>query len=1544
MKTTTDTRKWGQTDTFRTARSLILAGVALMLAIGISSLALGTRAEGDEPTVCTNFTPIVGITQDQSNLPYQATNTVRVQVTVPQCGSAVNPDPPTSGTLSVSLPPYLPVVSATPFPGIGGTITASGQTVTYNHGRMADLSGPGGVRIGQVLFTIVVDIQPFYGPNGPATPPIGSVGVNSTYNYANGKSGSTAGSKALPLWYSKMHATTTRTEPAWIGDEIPYTLLTSGYPYLQMVSSVVNITAPAHTQFVAGSHPGTVSGNVLTVNLGTLSSSSAVNFRLRVLPTLTPTTRDFKPSYQHRMTIVDPLDTFATQHVLNGQLITNSFVYARPTLEMQWLTPRTAIALNGEFSAMARVTNLSTTLTMTGVQLNGTPTYTGEGLAALVTPTPAPVSLAPGQTADIEYRFRGTRTGKFKITGEARGTASGTYISIPATSPELCVGCEEVELSIDLDKFDYNIGEEFLATVEVKSNLEQPVTVTFNDPLLRERPFSGVAADAILTVEPPPLPAPFQLTATNRTRSFPAVVRVNGYGETELVTALSYTGPSGPVTLEASQRVDVSPLAVTLEMRPLRDGVPIKNLLLDGNGNATDTDGNPVIPKVLVKLENKSTTPVTAALRFVNPLGRDRTGVAGRVSVAGAFPIELGDLAGGQAVEREFVVDVDANGRYEFEAGTRAQRAGSPRLILQTEKGAPLVVGPEVKTTLRRPDENGLTATSIAEGVNSIDAPLEFKTNLAILGTQPAVEKGLVADGVTPLLIEFEVPANSIPGGTPVEYQVELEIEGGGTIAGIPAANRLNLGRSGTWVPGTGRLSFTTTENKQYAHIAPIASDNVKFSGATKEIKLRAVVTKPSNGVVVGEALFAVRKPPIALIHGYNTDGTWGDLFQVVLASSRPREDFVYTIRYGQTPVDAAVTQKLNTVLPFGSLVPIVAEELERMKTEIKTDWAMTRHDVVAHSQGGILTRLLGSKNGNTMMSEPFRNAGNFNRGRFHRAVTIGSPHNGTRIVRYMVDLQERFGAQTSGTRLGVPGAVASLLISDGTAQLKFDPAGPQIAHINQLQSGAPWEPDPGLKIHLVQTTVNNGQSPSVNSFSAADGGLGLNVTGPLVLPRGSDGVVDFDSMTATTPEAGQSPPTNSYRMPAPLQISHALVGLAAGIDLFGGTAGQVGSPDVALHVIGALDQSDSISAADRVFGPFRLPAPLPQTAIDDIQIAANAVTPGVAESIELLTGPRPATELGPSTVLRTFTFRLPVGETIASPVVWHVERFGLNGVTEQGATLEPLAGNPAAVTVNVDESVLGDVVLYGTARTNSGKVIIGSPVLVHSTEPNAANYSLSSIDISPRGGSYPIGGGTEPYLFAIYSDTQVPSNPPLRLRRWINPLDIGISSSNAGVVNVADKLSWKFAGLGTSSVEVSWRGRTIVLSFDVFDPNGNGTPTPTPTPSSTPTSTPTATPTATPAGFEADVAPRPNGDGMMLSTDITQLRRFVAGLDTPNGATNEFQRIDCAPRSTTGDGVINSSDVVQGRRYAAGLDPMTNGGGPTVPASRPTIADAIER
>jgi hypothetical protein len=91
-------------------------------------------------------------------------------------------------------------------------------------------------------------------------------------------------------------------------------------------------------------------------------------------------------------------------------------------------------------------------------------------------------------------------------------------------------------------------------------------------------------------------------------------------------------------------------------------------------------------------------------------------------------------------------------------------------------------------------------------------------------------------------------------------------------------------------------------------------------------------------------------------------------------------------------------------------------------------------------------------------------------------------------------------------------------------------------------------------------------------------------------------------------------------------------------------------------------------------------------------------------------------------------------------------------------------------------------------------------------------------------------------------------------------------------------------------------------------------------------------------SSFEADVAPRPDGDGTVSVVDWVQVGRYVAALDTPTNAS-EFQRADCAPRSVSGDGQMTVSDWVQAGRYAAGLDPLTLAAGPTSPPTGNVVA-----
>ncbi len=90
--------------------------------------------------------------------------------------------------------------------------------------------------------------------------------------------------------------------------------------------------------------------------------------------------------------------------------------------------------------------------------------------------------------------------------------------------------------------------------------------------------------------------------------------------------------------------------------------------------------------------------------------------------------------------------------------------------------------------------------------------------------------------------------------------------------------------------------------------------------------------------------------------------------------------------------------------------------------------------------------------------------------------------------------------------------------------------------------------------------------------------------------------------------------------------------------------------------------------------------------------------------------------------------------------------------------------------------------------------------------------------------------------------------------------------------------------------------------------------------------------------GVESDVSPRPSGDGVVDADDIQQVRNFSVGTGLPY-QSNEFQRADASPRSSSGDGFMDADDVQQARRYAVGTDAAQTASGPTTPNPAPPPA-----
>lgn len=126
-----------------------------------------------------------------------------------------------------------------------------------------------------------------------------------------------------------------------------------------------------------------------------------------------------------------------------------------------------------------------------------------------------------------------------------------------------------VALNISIPDKRFKVDDQFAATIKVSLLGTAPRTVTFNDPVIKEQPFSGLPADKIFTVEPPEVPPPFELDTAHPQRTFTALVRVDKLGLTQLQSSLSYTGPGGlQGTKTTTKKVTAPPFDVTVLVTP----------------------------------------------------------------------------------------------------------------------------------------------------------------------------------------------------------------------------------------------------------------------------------------------------------------------------------------------------------------------------------------------------------------------------------------------------------------------------------------------------------------------------------------------------------------------------------------------------------------------------------------------------------------------------------------------------------------------------------------------------------------------------------------------------------------------------------------------------------------------------------------------------------------------------------------------------------------------------------------------------------------
>jgi uncharacterized repeat protein (TIGR01451 family) len=780
--------------------------------------------------------------------------------------------------------------------------------------------------------------------------------------------------------------------------------------------------------------------------------------------------------------------------------------------------------------------------------------------------------------------------------------------------------------------------------------------------------------------------------------------------------------------------------------------------------------------------------------------------------VSGPTPRGYPSLAPGASAEIQYVYRTIGPGTNTW--FSRVGRTVCGDQFYQASGGAidTLVIKPLIEITPRRPTLAHFSEESLDAGNDDTEAPLEFSDDEAtLIGAPEFAGRGLIADGVTPMLIRLEIAPDQLDR---FETETTLRLEAilvSGEIAGTPVQDRLSVLKESGWSPDR-QLIVSKDRPVAHAMLAAVAADELPLSDSGGEVLVRINVRDESD-LVLGTIQIAIRRPPIALIHGYNTNGDWGGEFIRELAESRTAP-FIRIARYGQDEIESEVTGRQaarNTLWPLANLAPLAERALAEAMEPVRAEWLFTRYDVVAHSQGGLLTRMLCSRTPNRHVPLPFRNEENYFRGRFHRVITIGSPHNGTRLLRYLLKLNEIDGP-------AIPGWVGFGMVESNTAQQKFDPWGEQIRALNDPAPSSPWAPDPAAMFHLVRTVVLGGQNFTPTFWDCpAYWALGIDnpTAGQIVAPQGSDGVVDFASMYA-----GADVLATGYSVPAENRISHAYYEVATQNfgEIFGATSGQVLSPLVARHAIGALDQDPSLPASERFFGSFQVPPLLDDATRDAIDALAASYDLDVGESEYTRLSPLSTAGLPvrshPSTATRTFALRLvaPAGYPVGTQgIYWVASLYGTNGITRAGVAVLPSGTDPLEVRVRVDPGAYGDLVLEGMFESANGSRVTLTPYLVESIVP--AGITAQSLEIYPGDQSrHPSGLEIPIEIWTEWSDGT-------RTRRFANSTTLEVSSSDPTIVDTSNPLRWRTQSPGETVITTSFEGKTYPAQWTVFDP-----------------------------------------------------------------------------------------------------------------------------
>jgi len=202
--------------------------------------------------------------------------------------------------------------------------------------------------------------------------------------------------------------------------------------------------------------------------------------------------------------------------------------------------------------------------------------------------------------------------------------------------------------------------------------------------------------------------------------------------------------------------------------------------------------------------------------------------------------------------------------------------------------------------------------------------------------------------------------------------------------------------------PGTCSSTVTiqpvaTAEGDKYVFAAYRAPNNYPAESPNTSVKV--TVEAKGNGGVIDSKEIELHAPPVVLVHGlWDKPDSWAPVKSALESNGYK----VTLVGHNRGTYPAAGSFDPSDTTGTNVAVPELVKKIKvALNAERQAGFAVTQVDVVGHSMGGLISRAAVRYQGEGYQ---YQRKVNYNKGDFHKLITLGTPHGGSRLADVLVN------------------------------------------------------------------------------------------------------------------------------------------------------------------------------------------------------------------------------------------------------------------------------------------------------------------------------------------------------------------------------------------------------------------------------------------------------------------------------------------------------------------------------------------------------------